>query len=200
MTRRLVAGGGATAAAVGAGALLLANGISGGSGGRGVLVVLYLVFLVATLSLLAGGLAWSEQAVDQMAAARVSSRRRRRLRTAAKRVGRRVGRRVGMAARDSVYFAARTSRDGAYFAARTSRAGARQLQAQLETALTPERRHAVLRALGLEDIDAPPAPKPYAAAHARRKAMATSAVTRRYNAFEARRGTRPRAARPASRS
>jgi hypothetical protein len=200
MTRRLAAGGGAAAAAAGAGSLLLANGVSGGDGGRGVLVVLYLVFLVATLALLAGGIAWSEKWIDQLAAARASSRRQKRWRAAAKQVGRRVGRRVGMAARDGAGFAARSSRDGVSFAARTSRAGARRLQAQLETALTPERRHAVLRALGLEDIDAPPAPKPYAAAHARRKAMATSAVTRRYNAFEARRGTRPRAARPASRS
>ena len=200
MTRRLVAGGGATAAAVGAGSLLLANGVSGGDGARGVLVVLYLVFLVATLALLAGGLAWSERWVDQMAAARVNTRRRKRLRTAVKRVGRRAGHRVGTAARDGVYFAARMSRDGAYFAARTSRAGARRLQAQLETSLTPERRRAALRALGLEDLDEPPAPKPYAAAHARRQALATSAVTRRYNAFEARRGTRPQAARQASRS
>ena len=184
MGRRLTAGGIAAAGAVGAGSLMLANGVSGERGGRGVLVGLYIVFLVATLGLLAGGIAWSEKWVDQMAAARVRTHRRRRLRTAAKRVGRRVG---------------VTARDGVGFAARTTRAGAQKLETQLASAFTPERGHAVLRALGLEDIDEPPPPKPYAVAHARRKAMATTPITRRYNAFEARRGERSRFERAASR-
>jgi hypothetical protein len=180
MTRGLIAGTSGAAFAVAAGSLMLANGFSGGGGAR---VALYVVFLVATLTLLAGAIAYSEGSIDQLAAARATLPRRR-VRTAIKRAGHRTG---------------RATRNGVRFVARASRIGPQTLGAKLESALTPERRHAVLRALGLEHIEAPPAPKPYAVAHARRKAMATSPITRRYNAFEARRGAQTRVARVASR-
>jgi len=185
MARRLVAGVVGVALGAGSGSLLLANGISGGAGAPAALVALYVVFLVATLTLLAGAIFFSETEIDQLAAARATLPRRR-VRTALKRAGRSTG---------------LVTRNGARFAARTSRAAARKLGAQLESALTPERRHAVLRALGLEDIEARPTPSPgrYAAAHARRKVPATSAITRRYNAFEAKRGARSRVTRVASR-
>jgi hypothetical protein len=187
MTRRLVAGVLGVALAAGSGSLLLANGISGGDAARSARVALYVVFLVAMLTLLAGAIAYSEKSIDQLAAARATLPRRR-VRTAVKRAGHRAG---------------LATRKGVRFAARASRAGARELSelgAQLESALTPERRHALLRALGLEDIEANPNPRPgrYAAAHARRP-VATSAITRRYNAFEARRGARSRVTRVASR-
>lgn len=179
MTRGLIAGTSGAAVVV-AGSLMLANGFSGGGGAR---VALYVAFLVATLTLLAGAIAYSEGSIDQLAAARATLPRRR-VRTAVKRAGRRAG---------------LATRNGVRFTARTSRVGAQTLGAQLESALTPERRHAVLRALGLEDIEERPASKPYAVAHARRKAIATSPITRRYNAFEARRGAQSRVARVASR-
>jgi len=192
MARRFVAGVVGVALGAGSGSLLLANGISGGAGAPAALVALYVVFLVATLTLLAGAIFFSETEIDQLAAARATVPRRR-VRTALKR----AGRRTGLATRNGARFAARMSRA----AARTSRAGARRLGEQLESALTSERRHAVLRALGLEDLEAQPNPNRgrYAAAHARRKVPETSAITRRYNAFEARRGARSPIARVASR-
>ncbi len=209
MARYLIGGVVCAAAGVGVGALLIANRISSGGDRPAVLVALYIVFLVATLTVLAGGLAYSQTSVDQLAAARAAAPRRS-LRAATMRMGKRVRRQAGVAARHGATFAARTSR----VAALMSRAGARQLgagtgrlRAQLEAALTPERRHALLTALGLEEpagadgatAPARPAARRYAAAHARRKVPATSAVTRRYNAFEAGRGARSRVARAASR-
>jgi len=187
MARRQWAGLAGLAATVSVGSLVLANRTSSGANGRPALVALYLVFLVATLTLLAGGIAYSEKWVDQMAAARATWPRRS-LRRAVKRVGRRAGmaaRRAGMATRNGIVFAARTSRAG--------------LQ-RLDAALTPERRHAVLVALGLQETDGAGAPPKGAIARARRAAVVNSPTTRRYNAFEARRGARSRIARPASRS
>ncbi len=191
MARRQWAGVAGLAATVSVGSLVLASGMSSGANGRTALVALYLVFLVATLTLLAGGIAYSEKWVDQMAAARATWPRRS-LRRAVKRVGRRAGmatRRAGVATRNGIVFAARTSRAG--------------LQ-RLETALTPERRHAVLVALGLQETDGAGAPARTppegAIARARRAAVVNSPTTRRYNAFEAKRGARSRTARPASRS
>jgi hypothetical protein len=191
MARRLVATVVGGAAALGAGSLLVANGVTSGGGGRAGMVALYVVFLAATLALLAGGIVWSEKAIDQLAAAR-ATRPRRVWRARAARAGRRAG---------------AAARSGARLAGR----GARVVGGRVETAvvtavqegMTSERRHAFLRALGLEEIEPPDTTAPrgrYASAHARRRAQPQSAITRRYNALEARRGTRARGTRTGARS
>ena len=165
MTRRLIAGGAAAATAVGAGSLLLANGVSGGGGGaRGVLVVLYLVFLVATLALLAGGLAWSEKWVDQIAAtaggpaAPEAAAHRGEAGGATggcRHTGRRLLRRSNVTAPPHECHEPAPSDSGA-----------------AQGSLTPERRHATLRAWASRRSRNPPhGPGPYAAVHARRTAL-----------------------------